>query len=47
VSLSVDNVLNQRLDVRDRGGTTPLGYQPGLLDPVGRSIRISFRKLFF
>ncbi len=47
VSLSVDNVLNQRLDVRDAGGTTPLGYQPGLLDPVGRSIRVSFRKLFF
>jgi hypothetical protein len=47
VSLSFDNLLNQRLDVRDSGGTTPLGYQPGLLDPVGRSVRISFRKLFF
>ena len=47
VSLFFDNLLNQRLDVRDAAGTTPLGYQPGLLDPVGRSVRISFRKLFF
>jgi hypothetical protein len=47
VSLSFDNLLNQRLNVRDAAGTTPFGYQAGLLDPVGRSVRISFRKLFF
>jgi hypothetical protein len=47
VSLVIDNVFNQRLDVRDAAGTTPLGYQAALLDPVGRSVRISFRKLFF
>jgi hypothetical protein len=27
VSLSFDQLLNQRLDVRDAAGTTPLGYQ--------------------
>jgi hypothetical protein len=47
ISLSVDNLLDQRIDVRDRAGATPLGYQPDLLDPLGRSVRISFRKLFF
>jgi hypothetical protein len=47
VSLSIDNLLGTRLQVRDAAGETPLGYQAGLLDPVGRSVRISFRKLFF
>ena len=47
VTLSVDNLLDQRLDVRDAAGLVPIGYQPDLLDPLGRSVRISFRKLFF
>jgi hypothetical protein len=32
--------------VRDAAGATPTGYQPANLDPVGRSVRISVRKLF-
>ncbi|HEX8447927.1 MAG TPA: TonB-dependent receptor [Sphingomonas sp.] len=47
VSLSVDNLFNQRQGVRDAAGVVPLGYQPGYLDPVGRAIRVSVRKLFF
>lgn len=47
VTLAVNNLFNQRLDVRDAIGTVPIGYQPGLLDPLGRSVRLSFRKLFF
>jgi hypothetical protein len=47
VSLSVDNLFDARPQVRDLSGETPLGFQPGLLDPLGRSVRISFRKLFF
>lgn len=47
VSLNFDNVFNNRLRVTDSTGTTPLSYQPGYLDPLGRSVRISFRKLFF
>jgi hypothetical protein len=47
VSLSVDNLFDARPQVRDVSGETPLGFQPGLLDPLGRSVRISFRKLFF
>jgi hypothetical protein len=47
VSLAVDNLLDTRPRVRDAAGATPLGYQPAYLDPLGRTVRISFRKLFF
>jgi hypothetical protein len=47
ITLSVNNLLNQRLDVRDSSGAVPVGYQPNLLDPLGRSVKLSFRKLFF
>ncbi|HEX8514014.1 MAG TPA: TonB-dependent receptor [Allosphingosinicella sp.] len=47
VSLSVDNLFNARQQVRDGLGTMPLSYQPGYLDPLGRSVRLSVRKLFF
>ncbi|HEX8621099.1 MAG TPA: TonB-dependent receptor [Allosphingosinicella sp.] len=47
VSLSVDNLFDSRQQVRDRLGATPLSYQPGYLDPLGRSVRLSVRKLFF
>ncbi|MGE4322232.1 MAG: TonB-dependent receptor [Sphingobium sp.] len=47
VSIGIDNLLNTRRDVTDGSGNTPLRYQPGYLDPLGRTISISFRKLFF
>ncbi|HEX8061817.1 MAG TPA: TonB-dependent receptor [Allosphingosinicella sp.] len=47
VSLSIDNLLDSRQRVRDRLGTVPLSYQPGYLDPLGRSVRLSVRKVFF
>ncbi|OWK32601.1 TonB-dependent receptor plug domain-containing protein [Sphingomonas mucosissima] len=47
VTLAVNNLFNQRIDVRDAAGSVSIGYQPGLLDPLGRSVRLSFRKLFF
>jgi hypothetical protein len=47
VSLSIDNLFDARQQVRDRLGTTPISYQPGYLDPLGRSVRLSVRKLFF
>jgi hypothetical protein len=28
------------------GGDTPLSYQPDLLEPIGRTFGITFRKLF-
>jgi len=46
VSLSVTNLFDSRIRVRDEAGATPLNYQGDYLDPLGRSIRIGFRKLF-
>jgi outer membrane receptor protein involved in Fe transport len=46
VRLEVNNLLNSRPKVRDASGDVPLNYQPGLLDPLGRTVMISFRKLF-
>ena len=47
ITLSVDNLFDSRIQVRDETGLTPLSYQPGFVDPLGRSVRLSIRKLFF
>ena len=47
VSLSVDNVFNTRQRVTDATGAVPNTYQPDYLDPLGRTVRLSIRKLFF
>jgi hypothetical protein len=47
VTLAIDNLFDSRLGVRDAAGTTPLSYQGDYLDPLGRSLRVTFRKLFF
>lgn len=46
VRLEVENLFNNRSQVRDESGNTPLSYQPDLIEPIGRTIGISFRKLF-
>ena len=47
VALSVDNIFDSRQRVTDANGITPVAYQPGYLNPLGRTVRISVRKLFF
>lgn len=47
VTFSVDNVFNSRQRVRDAAGLTPVSYAPDYLDPLGRTVRLSLRKLFF
>jgi iron complex outermembrane recepter protein len=47
VTLAVDNLFDSRMRVTDDLGQVPLGYQPHYLDPLGRAVRISFRKQFF
>ncbi len=32
--------------VRDAAGERPFNYQPDLLDPLGRTVSVSIRKLF-
>jgi hypothetical protein len=46
LTLSVNNLFDTRQSVNDGTGSTPLRYQPGYLDPVGRTISVGFRKLF-
>jgi hypothetical protein len=46
VRLEVDNIFNSRPRVRDALGNVPLNFRGDLLDPAGRTIMISFRKLF-
>jgi hypothetical protein len=46
VQFRIDNMFNSRPKVHDAGGNVPLSFQPDLLDPLGRTIMISFRKLF-
>jgi outer membrane receptor protein involved in Fe transport len=46
VQLQLNNLFNSRPKVHDANGNVPLSYQPDLLDPLGRTIMISFRKLF-
>ncbi|BAV65738.1 TonB-dependent receptor [Sphingobium cloacae] len=47
VSIGIDNIFNARRHVTDATGATPLRYQRDYLDPLGRTVSISFRKLFF
>jgi hypothetical protein len=42
----VGNIFNARPDVRNSGGGVPAGYEASMLDPLGRTIMISFRKQF-
>lgn len=47
LQLGITNLFDAKQDVRDASGLVPLRYQPDYLDPVGRRITLSFRKLFF
>ncbi|MEG8045694.1 hypothetical protein QP185_01235 [Sphingomonas aerolata] len=46
LQLTVENLLNDRIAVRDRLGRTPNRFQAAYIDPVGRSVRLGLRKLF-
>jgi hypothetical protein len=44
--LGVQNIFDAKQRVRDQAGEVPFNYQADLLDPQGRAITISIRKLF-
>jgi iron complex outermembrane recepter protein len=46
LSVEVVNLTNDRQEVRDSAGDTPLRYQPGYRDPLGRTIELAIRKVF-
>ncbi len=47
VTLSITNLFDQRIEVKDANGVTPLSYQAAYLDPLGRVVKLSVRKLLF
>lgn len=47
LNLGVQNLFNERIQVTSSDGETPLNYQPDYLDPQGRSIGLTFRKILF
>lgn len=47
ISLNFDNIFNDRINVRDRRGIEPIGFQRDQLDPLGRAVTLSLRKLFY
>jgi hypothetical protein len=46
VQLNIDNIFDPKPRVRNAAGEVPFNYQPDLLDPLGRTIGITIRKLF-
>jgi hypothetical protein len=45
-SLNIENLLDRRPGVRDETGLTPFSYQPAFLDPLGRLVSFTLRKVF-
>ena len=47
VTFGISNLFDSRQRVRDANGNTPISYQPDYLDPLGRTVKLSIRKVFF
>ena len=47
VTLAATNLFDARQRVRDAAGATPVSYQPAYLNPVGRVVKLTVRKLIF
>ncbi|MES2860295.1 MAG: TonB-dependent receptor [Pseudomonadota bacterium] len=47
INFGVENLFDTRTEVTSSTGTVPLNYQPDFLDPQGRVLRISLRKILF
>lgn len=47
VNLGVQNLFDSRQDVRSSTGDVALNYQPDYLDPQGRIISLTFRKILY
>lgn len=47
INLRVQNLFDSKPGVTASDGTTPVNYQPDFLDPEGRTVSITFRKILF
>jgi hypothetical protein len=46
LSMRVRNLFDAQRRIVDQMGDVPLRYQPFLVDPLGRTVRIDLRKMF-
>lgn len=46
ITVQAENLLDDHRHVRDATGATPNRYQPAYLDPLGRTVKLTLRKLF-
>ena len=46
VDLLTTNILNAHQRVQDGTGATPVGFEPGYIDPLGRVVTLNIRKVF-
>lgn len=46
LALSIDNITDSAVEVSDGTGVTPVAYQDGYQNPLGRVVQVSFRKQF-
>jgi len=46
VVLGFQNIFDRKVVVRDSNGITPFSYRKPFLDPVGREVGLTLRKLF-
>jgi iron complex outermembrane recepter protein len=46
IFLSATNLFDTHQTVRDATGATPVGFEPGYVDPLGRVVSLSVRKAF-
>jgi len=46
LAVEVVNAFDQHQRVRDSFGNTPLQFQPGYRDPIGRTVEVELRKVF-
>jgi outer membrane cobalamin receptor len=44
LALAIDNLTDSFVEVRDEAGATPVAYQEGYRNPLGRVVQLSFRK---
>jgi outer membrane receptor protein involved in Fe transport len=45
-SVAVTNLFDRRQTVHGVDGATPTAFEPGFLDPLGRVLALTVRKLF-
>jgi iron complex outermembrane recepter protein len=46
LAVRIDNLTNAIRDVRDTNGMVPFSFLPGFVDPRGRFVEVSLRKIF-